>query len=365
MSDACDLRVALDMTQAVVGMTGVRRYAQKAVEQLRTRPGLTVRSFAVGRAAPGAPRVDHRYPVPLRVAHRLWETIGHPRAESFVPGADVVHALGGLPPPTRRPLVLTVHDLLPLSHPQFFSPRIRREAAGVARAVHRATLVVATCHATADEIAGVTGFSRADIVVAPLGPREPPDEQRAPARPRGPYLLTIGAITPRKGLDVLAEAVARLGPSAPPVVAVGPDGLFSDDTRRAVAARDTYGRFSFVGEVDDDRLASLLANATIVCHPSRAEGFGMVCLEAMAYGRAVVATDLPSVRELGDEGVLLTPVDDADALAGAIEHLLRDDDARMALGASGRTCAANYTWDAFAEAIVGAYERAVSRRSSS
>jgi glycosyltransferase involved in cell wall biosynthesis len=231
--------------------------------------------------------------------------------------------------------------------------------------VHDASIVVATCHATADDIARVTGFPRANIVVAPLGPREPPDEQRAPARPRWPYLLTIGAITPRKGLDVLAAAVARLGPSAPPVLAAGPDGLFSDDARRAVAARDTYGRFSFLGEVDDDRLASLLANATIVCHPSRAEGFGMVCLEAMSYGRAVVATDLPSVRELGADGVLLTSVDDPDEMAAAIERLLRDDDARMALGARARICAAPYTWDAFADAIVGAYDRALSRHSSS
>src|SRR5690349_18971996 len=107
-----DLRVALDMTLAVIGMTGVERYATMLHERLRHRPGIDVRSFAFGRTSQGDDLgIRRRYRIPVRVMHGAWRTIHGPRAEWLTGGADVVHGLGGQPPPTRRPLVLTVHDL--------------------------------------------------------------------------------------------------------------------------------------------------------------------------------------------------------------------------------------------------------------
>jgi glycosyltransferase involved in cell wall biosynthesis len=292
--------------------------------------------------------------------HPVWRAFGRPRAERLVHGADLVHALGGLPPPTRKPLVLTIHDLLPLTDPQFFTPRIRAEAARVAAAAATATVVLTTCRATAREIARLTGLPDERIIVAGLGPRETV-AARVDAVPPRPYLLTVGAVTPRKGLDVLAEAVAALGPAAPAVLVAGPDGLYASRAHAAVAAHDTHHRFSFLGEVDDERLVALIANATLVCQPSRAEGFGMVCLEAMALGAPVIASDIASVREIaGDDALALTPAGDAGILAGELGRLLADDDARRALTEAGRARAQQYSWDDFATAVVGAYERALS-----
>src|SRR5437762_2465566 len=91
-----------------------------------------------------------RSPQPSRNA--IWRSVRQPRAEWLAGGADVVHGLGGMPPPTRRPLVLTVHDLLPLTHPEFFSERTRAEAKVLARNLERAAVVVTTCDSSATEV---------------------------------------------------------------------------------------------------------------------------------------------------------------------------------------------------------------------
>src|SRR5947207_3330670 len=95
-----DLRVALDMTLGVIGITGVERYATVLHERLLRWPGIDVQSFAAGRGSTG----DHigirrRYRVPVRVVHALWRSVHQPRAEWLAGGADVVHGLGGMPPP--------------------------------------------------------------------------------------------------------------------------------------------------------------------------------------------------------------------------------------------------------------------------
>jgi glycosyltransferase involved in cell wall biosynthesis len=362
-SDGHRLRVALDMTLAVVGQTGVERYAVVLHEHLAACDDVEVRSFAAGRGTGGAGiGIRRRYRIPLRVLHLMWRTVHQPSAELLAGGADVVHALGGLPPPTRRPLVVTVHDLLPLTHPQFFIDRVKAESTGLANALHRAAIVVTTCEATAVEIERLTGFPRARIAIAPLAPRET-QRRNEPASAAEPYLLAVGVVTPRKGLDVLAEAVARLGPACPPVLVVGPDGWWADDVRARIRALDRYHRVSFLGEVDNDRLDELLAGATVVCHPSLAEGFGMVCLEAMAHGTPVVAADLPSVREVGADGVRLVHPGDPVALADALDDLLSDVDARDALRDRGLVRAASYTWDRFTVEVVAAYRRAVDESS--
>ena len=118
--------------------------------------------------------------------------------------------------------------------------------------------------------------------------------------PDEPYVLAVGQVTPRKGLDVLAAAAALLGDGCPPRARRRPR-LVAFSRSAGEDRRTTIGTAAceLLGAVDDATLASLYRGATLVCHPSRAEGFGLTCLEAMAAGAPLVATDLPSVREIG------------------------------------------------------------------
>jgi len=117
----------------------------------------------------------------------------------------------------------------------------------------------------------------------------------------------------------------------------------------------------FPGYIPDDSLSALDAGASLFVYPSRAEGFGIPPLLAMASGVPVVAADTPAVVEtLGGAGIVV-PVDDAPALAAFLRGALRDPSSLDPSRDRGRARAASFTVDAMASRIRAAYERAASR----
>lgn len=348
------VRVALDLTPARSGETGVARYAVELERHLRAEhPDVELATFAVGRG-PGVHAVDRHVRMPLRFVHRTWAVAGLPRAERLVGPVDVVHATDMEPAPSRARVVVTVHDILPLRRPELYLPRTVRVASRQARVVRqRADLVLATCHATAAEIADVLGIAPDRVVVTGLGHRPPPPVPPPPLVDP-PYVLYVGALTPRKGLGTLADAIARLGPASPTLVAAGPVGHHADP----VIASLPPGTLR-LGRVADDDLDRLYAHATVLCHPSEAEGFGMPVLEALAFGRPVVAADIPSVREVAGDAATLVPAGDAGALADALAAVLADPAAASRAAVAGPARAARFTWSACAAATAAAYRALV------
>jgi phosphatidylinositol alpha-mannosyltransferase len=155
---------------------------------------------------------------------------------------------------------------------------------------------------------------------------EPWPEQR-------PSVLFASRHEHRKGLDVLLEAfVAVPGDARLVVVSSGPQ---TDRLRRR-----SHGdpRIEWCGVVSDDELARRLAAATVFVAPSRGgESFGLVLLEAMAAGAAVVASDLPGYRLAAGDAACYVPPGEPDPLAKAISELLADDHRRAVLIEAGRS----------------------------
>lgn len=151
-------------------------------------------------------------------------------------------------------------------------------------------------------------------------------------------LLHVGRQEFQKGIDVLVGALASIRDRRPNVVLVqaGRDGAASVDIQRAIDAHGVRNAVRFLGHRDD--VPELLAAADVFVFPSRYEGLGGSLLEAQASGTAIVASDLPAVREVVEAGATadLVPVDDAAALADAVVALLADDDRRAAYGKRGR-----------------------------
>ena len=150
-------------------------------------------------------------------------------------------------------------------------------------------------------------------------------ERFASARPwptTAPTVLFVGRHEPRKGLELLLEAVGRIEADIPVSIWVAGQG---PDTERLRRAHPPSDRLEWLGRIDDDELASRLRGAHALCAPSLGgESFGVVLLEAMAARAAVVASDLPGYRAVvAGHGVLVTPGDVA-ALAGAIEVVVAD-----------------------------------------
>jgi glycosyltransferase involved in cell wall biosynthesis len=173
-----------------------------------------------------------------------------------------------------------------------------------------------------------------------------PEDVGAEAEP--PQILFAGRLSREKGILELVEA------------ARGHELLVAGDgplRNRVQQAR---------GWVPRDELEQLYARAAVVACPSHREGFGVVCAEAMAHGRPVVASDVGGLRDLvvdGETGLLVPPGDIA-ALRAALERLLADGDLRLRLGAAARERVRTYcSWETVTEAVLAAYAEA-SRRTT-
>ncbi len=247
--------------------------------------------------------------------------------------ADVVHAhwlpAGAVALATRRPVVLTVHgtDL-----------ELARRARPLARAIlRRMRVVLAVSTALAEE---ARQLGARDVRVVPNGV-EVPDDVGEEAEP--PEILFAGRLSPEKGILELVDAARGHE------LVVAGDGPLRE---RVPQAR---------GWVPHDELERLFARAAIVACPSQREGFGVVCAEAMAHGRAVVASDVGGLRDLvadGETGLLVPPRDVA-ALRAALERLLDDRELRRRLGAAARERVRSYcSWDSITDSVVAAYDDA-------
>jgi glycosyltransferase involved in cell wall biosynthesis len=347
------IRVAYDVTPVISGRTGIARYVTELAAALEPHP-VTLLPFAVGRAAFTPPAGTRRLGVPARVVGLFWRRLSWPAAEFLVSQPDVVHATGLLTPPTRRPLVVTVHDVAALRYPDLHPARHVQQQQRQLAELRRAAVIVTVSQATADDLAHL-GVATDRIVVAPLGvkPLSERAEQDPPPTQGRPYVLTVGESSPRKGYPVLLEALARV--ENLDLVMAGPPAGDEPRVRSLIDRLQLRERVRRLGAVSDTELASLYRGARALCFPSVAEGFGLPVLEAMQAGLPVLASDIAPTRELAGSAAVFLPCDDADAWSQALRDALGDREAREAMVRIGRDRAASYTWGRTADATLRAY----------
>ncbi|WP_445150062.1 glycosyltransferase [Baekduia sp. Peel2402] len=301
--------------RALAARRGVARFTRRMVEALAALDGVGVRALVPGRepveSVEGVEIVRTR--APSRVVHLAGAVAGFPRVDTLLgDDVDVVWLPAPAPVAAGDPYVLTVHDLSWEDRPQDFTryERLWHRAARPAAIARGARAVVCDAPSVAEQVRARWGVNA--WVVEP-GIDAPPEEA-ATAR-GGEYFLYVGALEPRKGLDVLAAAWARAG-------------LARDGVELLVAGegREPVPGATLLGHVSDAELHSLYAGARAIVLPSLLEGFGLTPREAAAHGTPSIVSDLPTLRL---PGTLRVPPGDSGALAEALQALDAPERARL------------------------------------
>ncbi len=350
------LRVGLHVGQLLQPVPGgIGRYVERLLEHLPTA-GVEVVPFSAGRPDPCPPgHVDLGRPRG-RWRYETWHRLRRPKLRL---GVDVVHATSlAVPPPGDTPMVVTVHDVAFLEHPDYHTRRGHRfHLRGLALARRDAAVLVVPSAFVAAEVAR-QGVERDRIVVAHHGVDDPPDvgvgdvdDALSTLAVREPFLLHVGTAEERKGTDTLLSAfsLARARHPDLELVLVSPGG---------------WGRLEPVpgsralGGVSDADLDALYRRASALVYPSRHEGFGMPVLEAMARGCPVITSTATAIPEVAGDAALLVDPEDPARLAEAIGTVAGDTNVRHRLVDAGRRRAEEFSWDASAQAHVSAYRLA-------
>ena len=364
------LRIALTVEQCwqpVPGGSG--SYIAELTRALADVPDVTVVGLAARHGAGELPRPTPtgrvvRSRLPRAALYESWNRLRRPRAESIVPGADVVHATTWAVPGRAVPLVVTVHDLAFLREADHFTARgnaFFRRALQIVRdeAVH----VVVPSAATKDDCVA-HGFAAELVTVIPHGVRAEEvtaaqqETWRSSAGIRRPYVLWCGTLEPRKNVPRLVEAYARAaGQLDHDLVLVGPSGWgeATADVERALEHLPA-GSVHLLGRLDDADLQAAYAGADAFAFPSLWEGFGMPVLEAMAHGVPAVTSAGSSMAEFA-VGELVDPLD-VDAIAAGLVAVIEHGPGRDEVLAAARP----YTWAASAAAHADVYRAASAAR---
>jgi glycosyltransferase involved in cell wall biosynthesis len=255
-------------------------------------------------------------------------------------------ALGAMPDASaaagaQRPLVALIHHPLALETGLDVAQaaRLRTSERNALATVQR---VIATSHATAAMLRDEYGVPASQLVVATPG--TDPAPLSSGSRSDEVALLSVGTIVPRKGHDLLIDALAGLRHARWRLTIVGDDtrdAAAAQALRARIAAADLGNRVTLAGALSARALAALWAGADAFVLASRHEGFGMAYAEAVARGLAVVGTTAGAIAEaVPREAGVLVPPDDVGALRDALAASILDHDARARLAAGARAAAA-------------------------
>jgi glycosyltransferase involved in cell wall biosynthesis len=355
------MRIAFDVSPLSHPLLGIGNYIRGSLAGLAEASAgrheivafapTSIRGPARIRSALEGIEVEVRtWPLPFSHALRTaWSALGRPAAERVLGGFDVLHFSDWMYPPQGAGVrATTIHDLVPLHHPEWTTGRTRAMHGRKYRnAAATCDVVFVNSAYTGRDVTRTLGVPEERIRVAHPAPKSVYRADGPAADLGAPYILTVATLEPRKNLQVLVDAHRLLG----------------DELELAVVGAEGWGeqplldgpRIKRLGYVSDEELARLYRGAVSVAYPSRFEGFGIPVIEAMACGVPVVASSHESLDEASGDAAVRADPEDSAAFAAGIERA-RDESERLV--ALGLEHVKQFSWREAGEIFLRGYEAA-------
>jgi alpha-1,3-rhamnosyl/mannosyltransferase len=322
---------------------------------------------SLGKGVPGElmPRFDVSALVAAVTGRRF------PGTARFAQKMDVFHATDHLIPRLDRvPVVASLMDAIPLSHPEWVPSRLGPVKYALWKRTARWAEQIITISAFSKrEIAAHFQIAPARISVIPLGVdarwfQPVPAAQLSAVRQRldlpARFFLFVGTLQPRKNVGRLIEAYRALPKGIRdevPLIVVGRAGWQCQDVVDALNRPGDARSVRWLDYLPDDDLLAVIKQATALVFPSLCEGFGLPVLEAFAAGVPVITSQTSALPEVaGDAALLIDPLDPS-ALSSAMLQVLEDEGLAEAMRLKGTLRAREYTWGRTAAMTVDVYRR--------
>jgi glycosyltransferase involved in cell wall biosynthesis len=220
------------------------------------------------------------------------------------------------------------------------------------QALWKSDLVITPSIAVRDQLRARFPTLESKIHVVPHGPQLRPCEKQYLENHR-PFALTIACLETRKNILTLLRAFERLDLD---LVLIGRPGFGGKEILNAIASHPRRENIHLLTNADDRDMAMHLSACEVYVQPSLDEGFGMPVLDAMEFGKPIVASNIPAMRELCADGALYFELtDSADGLYDAVRNVLTRNQVREKISGLAKTRAKNFSWDTSVRRLLSLY----------
>jgi alpha-1,3-rhamnosyl/mannosyltransferase len=388
-------RVGFGVTALCKGLAGgsqdgISHYTQELMTQFAKRKELSLAPFSFDVGAQDVHALDRKVlglAAPALASRPVLHLGKYPTGALYsaftgsdFPGigglgkVDLIHATDHYIPRTKfAPMVATLMDAIPFSHPEWSSGRFRGAKNALwKKAISWTDHIITISEYSKSELCKWTGVPADRISVIPLGVdtrwfRDVTLEESAMVRAKfalpAQYFISVGTLQPRKNISTVIAAHRAL-PDAErtqtPLVIVGRAGWKCEQEIAQLERDARSGRVLWLQHVSDAELLPIMKAAKALLFPSLAEGFGLPVLEAFAAQVPVITSTTTSLPEVAGDAALAVEPTDVSALSEAMRRILDDQALSIALREQGLARARLFTWESCAETTAATYARLVS-----